>query len=436
MALFGGSRPKVDWSKAGTFLTRGTDGLDRRRDEEKALQVLRDRTMQEDRLRAALSPADGPMGSGTGAAPNIQQQMAALDEARLLNPEVADAFAPYVQGQQNRQQAQQLFADDPRAQALWASGNPEFRKAQAEQYAPQVVAAGASQVVNGRRTVEQPTFGETGDTTIQRTSQGVVPVFTRTTPSISEQTAQIVAGRPQLATPGQNDRLYGVDASGNPTMLAGAAPAGANGRAFDATTRGTLQSASNAAAMARARASDAQRFLQLNQKNPTGLGAAILGPLAGVNPAYAEMRSISAKLIPKEREPGSGSMSDGDARLYGRAVLDIDKPGPTNQAMANVVIAQAQRDTDYASFLDEYALRNGNLAGSNEDWQAYVNANPLFEERGGNTAIRQGVQPWRKFMGWGERQRGGAGGQPQAAPQAGGDRAARAREILRQRGRL
>lgn len=120
MALFGGSRPKVDWSKAGTFLTRGTDGLDRRRDEEKALLALQQRTMQEDRLRAALSPADGPMGSGTGAVPNIQQQMAALDEARLLNPEVADKFAPLVQG---RRMAE-MTANMPIEQRLAIELNP------------------------------------------------------------------------------------------------------------------------------------------------------------------------------------------------------------------------------------------------------------------------------------------------------------------------
>lgn len=185
-----------------------------------ALQALRDQTALEDRLRAALSPADGPNGSGTGAAPGLQQQMAALDEARLLNPEVADRFAPYVQGQQDRQQASALFANDPRAQALWASGLPEFRKAQAEQYAPQVVQAGGAQVVNGRRTVEQPTYAESGDTTLRRDSSGVAPVFTRTTPSISEQTARLAVERPQLANVSPGQEVYGVGPQGQVSPLA------------------------------------------------------------------------------------------------------------------------------------------------------------------------------------------------------------------------
>lgn len=215
---------------------------------------------------------------------------------------------------------------------------------------------------------------------------------------------------------------FGAPMQGNPDAPPGN---GRNGPGnFDATTRGALSSASQAAALARTRASDARRFIELNRANATGLGAAMLGPAAALNPAYAEMRAISARLVPGERTPGSGPMSDGDAILFGRAVLDIDKPGPTNQALADVIIASAERDADYASFLDEYANLNGNLIGANEDWQAYVNANPLFAAgANGQTTRRPArlIQSWRDFMGFGERQRGGsqsrAGGN-QPAPAA------------------
>ncbi len=102
-------------------------------------------------------------------------------------------------------------------------------------------------------------------------------------------------------------------------------------------------------------------------------------------------------------------MSDGDAILFGRAVLDIDKPGPANQAIAGVVIAQAERDDEFTAFLDEYATRNGNLNGAREDWTAYVTANPLFAAAAnGQTTVRPRVQSWRQFMGYEERQRGGS----------------------------
>ena len=83
---------------------------------------------------------------------------------------------------------------DPRERALFAGlGGEDWQKNVGQQFAPQVVASGAAQVVNGRRTVDQPSFTESGDTILARSANGVAPVFTRTTPSIAEQTAQTVA---------------------------------------------------------------------------------------------------------------------------------------------------------------------------------------------------------------------------------------------------
>lgn len=97
----------------------------------------------EDRLRAQLSPADGPNGSGTGAAPTTEQQMASINQARLLNPGVADQFAPAVMAQQRQEQARTLFADDPLAQNLFSSGNEEFLKSMGGRYRDEIVASGS-----------------------------------------------------------------------------------------------------------------------------------------------------------------------------------------------------------------------------------------------------------------------------------------------------
>ena len=211
---------------------------------------------------------------------------------------------------------------------------------------------------------------------------------------------------------------FGTPMQGNPDTPPGAP------MTFDATTRGALQAARNYVGSARSRIGLAREFIQLNTRNPTGIGAAgPLGMAARLNPAYDRMDSIAAGLIPKEREPGSGPMSDKDIALYGRAQIGIGRPGPSNQAIAEAAIAQSERDIEYSAFLDEYAQRNGNIIGSTEDWQAYVNANPLLEE-GADGLIqlrpRNQVQSWRDFMGYGERQRGGSqsragGGQPAPA---------------------
>jgi hypothetical protein len=75
--------------------------------------------------------------------------------------------------------------------------NPEaFGESLGMQFRPVTTAAGSRTTYGprvGAFTVEQPTFGETGDQTLRRTSAGVAPVYTRMDPSIAEKTAQSVA---------------------------------------------------------------------------------------------------------------------------------------------------------------------------------------------------------------------------------------------------
>lgn len=95
--LIGGRRTGPDWSSIAEFLMNGTDGVAGRPARLRAEEQLAITRQNEDRLRAQLSPADGSGGSGTGAVPDITQQMAALDDARLRDPAVAERFAPIVQ---------------------------------------------------------------------------------------------------------------------------------------------------------------------------------------------------------------------------------------------------------------------------------------------------------------------------------------------------
>jgi hypothetical protein len=95
--------------------------------------------------------------------------------------------APQIEAQR-----QQILSSiqDPRERALFIASPERWAENVGQQFAPQVVNAGASQVVAGRRTIEQPTYSESGDTILERSSQGVNPVFTRTTPSITERIQQ------------------------------------------------------------------------------------------------------------------------------------------------------------------------------------------------------------------------------------------------------
>jgi len=144
--------------------------------------------------------------------------------------------------------------------------------------------------------------------------------------------------------------------------------------------------------------SDAMRFQDLNKENRTG---GIMGALPfrdKFDPGFAEMKSISEKLIPAQREPGSGTMSDGDVAMYRAATLSTGKPRATNDALAKVIRAGAVRQADQTAFMEEWAKRNGGLTGAQEAWSAYANANPLFRVEGGNTQVN-GWTPWRKWFG-------------------------------------
>lgn len=179
----------------------------------------------------------------------------------------------------------------------------------------------------------------------------------------------------------------------------------------DSTALASYRNDSRRAMSAR---SDAMRFQDLNAQEPTGGlgGLPIVRDIrAAFDPQVSEMKAITEKLTPAQREPGSGTMSDADIAMYRAATVGLNKPRAANDAMAKVVRAGAVRQADYAAFMDTWGLRNGTLLGAQEAWNSYTEANPLFEQgANGNTAVK-GWTPWRQWFGV-------AGGQKSPAPSA------------------
>jgi hypothetical protein len=117
------------------------------------IEQQRARTAIEDRLRAALSPMDTAAGSGTGALPGIEQQMAALDEARLLNPQVAEQFAPVV----TQRRMAQLTQGRPIEEQLAVELNPEQAgRSYATQFEDMPLAAGTVRTRGNQPVVAAP----------------------------------------------------------------------------------------------------------------------------------------------------------------------------------------------------------------------------------------------------------------------------------------
>ena len=147
---------------------------------------------------------------------------------------------------------------------------------------------------------------------------------------------------------------------------------------------------------------DAKRFKDLNEKTSTG-------PLTGSGPVawvrklgdadLQEMESISNKLVPQMRQPGSGSTSDFDAKMFAKGTIGIDKDKKANDAIALGMIAKTKLNQDRADFMRAYLEGNGTLRGADQAWSTYANANPIFDPASENAPSINGKRMhWRQFF--------------------------------------
>ena len=158
-------------------------------------------------------------------------------------------------------------------------------------------------------------------------------------------------------------------------------------------------------AKARETLSAANRFEQLLKTQETGgmygapvIGGIIRGAASMTSPEVAEMESITAKLVPTMREPGSGSSSDSDMRMFERATLGIDKPTGANKAIASGMKAAAQNMIDYGLFKQKWYQKHGMLLGSAEAWQRYLDENTIFDQDSNDFELNKSRVPWRDYF--------------------------------------
>lgn len=140
-----------------------------------------------------------------------------------------------------------------------------------------------------------------------------------------------------------------------------------------------LQTAREGATSAQASLRDGERFLEVNRRTGTGELNAIpfVSEVRSVfDPNYAEMMSLTSRMAPNQRQPGSGSSSDKDVQMFKRAVPNTDYPGPTNTRIVDRLREEADMKTRYAEFLDEYVAQNGTLVGAQSAWTKAQAAKP------------------------------------------------------------
>lgn len=155
--------------------------------------------------------------------------------------------------------------------------------------------------------------------------------------------------------------------------------------------RDTVESARMRAQQFERALPDFERFAELNRTNPTGAWSQIVGswtnqPQLIADPDIDEMRSITERWAPRQREPGSGTTTDRDIALFKGGIPNVTRTGDGNARVIEALRRQAREESSYADFVDWYWPRTGSLSGADQAWRGYRNAHPNID------------RPWREYF--------------------------------------
>lgn len=153
---------------------------------------------------------------------------------------------------------------------------------------------------------------------------------------------------------------------------------------------------------------DMERFKFLNDKvNNGGLDTGGFGgnPLvAGIrgmwNEDLKEMQSITARITPTLRQPGSGATSDFDARMFQEGTVGVGKEKATNDNIATATIEGGKNLIARAQFEQQYFEAYRHTAGMDAAWQKYLNDNPIFDPKAppGSYELNKNRVEWQTYF--------------------------------------
>lgn len=126
---------------------------------------------------------------------------------------------------------------------------------------------------------------------------------------------------------------------------------------------------------------DFRRFIELNETNPTGALSHVVGSWTAQpqwlnDPDIDEMRAITDRWTPRQRQGLPGAASDRDVAMFRGGIPGITRGGNGNRRVLEAIERQAKEETAYADFLDWWWPQRGNLTGADEAWRGYRQADP------------------------------------------------------------
>jgi hypothetical protein len=148
----------------------------------------------------------------------------------------------------------------------------------------------------------------------------------------------------------------------------------------------------------------ALRFLDLNNSVQSRTGPVVnYIPLRGKE--VAEMNAISAEMARSMRQPGEGSTSDFDARMFQKMTLSTGQDYAVNRNIGLGLVGLNKAEMERREFMREYAENNGTLMNADRWWKAYSEANPVLKPRDAknpyaveNVELNRSRKPYRDWF--------------------------------------
>lgn len=160
----------------------------------------------------------------------------------------------------------------------------------------------------------------------------------------------------------------------------------------------------------RATMAELGRFGVLNQETGTGGFDDRMG-LPTFNDNKQEMASITARLAPRQRVPGSGATSDFDAKMLLSGLPSIEKDGPANQQIRMGYEKSIGEAVKEKNFYEQYFLQRGHLNGADRAYSQQLEREKAEAEAKKNSPKKRPPTPqsWQQInqnyaAGAGERQ--------------------------------
>lgn len=150
---------------------------------------------------------------------------------------------------------------------------------------------------------------------------------------------------------------------------------------------------------------DSREMEGLLTKQKTGgiYAVPVVGDVAGVfDPEIRRMDSLSSAAARHKRQPGEGTISDFDAKMFQQQVYSKAQPTETNKMIILADRQAASNGIARREFNDWFYQTYGSRVGADEAWGKYVQANPIFDPNAASqrrTQLNPNRQQWRQYFG-------------------------------------